>query len=142
MNVYSREKTLFDCLHKRNDAGTDVVLEALKTYKSQRQTNFDLVLRYAKQLRAEKAMRPYLEAIVCHAVSLPRFEAGSSTKTRRDSAILCKRFERFEWQVQTHRVTRQFCKIESLIETFGLFVHAIEDYGDEREGLARFVAVD
>jgi len=35
----SREKTLVDCFRKRNDVGTDVVLEALKFYKSQgRQT--------------------------------------------------------------------------------------------------------
>ena len=64
VKVYSREKTLVDCFRKRNDVGTDVVLEALKSYKSQGRTNFDLVLRYAKQLRAEKAMRPYLEALV------------------------------------------------------------------------------
>jgi predicted transcriptional regulator of viral defense system len=64
VKVYSREKTLVDCFRKRNEVGTDVVLEALKSYKSQGRTNFDLVLRYAKQLRAEKAMRPYLEALV------------------------------------------------------------------------------
>lgn len=64
VKVYSREKTLVDCFRKRNDIGTDVVLEALKFYKSQGRTNFDLVLRYATQLRAEKAMRPYLEALV------------------------------------------------------------------------------
>ena len=64
VKVYSREKTLVDCFRKRNDVGTDVVLEALKSYKSQGRTNFDLVLRYAKQLRTEKAMRPYLEALV------------------------------------------------------------------------------
>ena len=43
---------------------TDVVLEALKSYKSQGRTNFDLVLRYVKQLRSVKAMDPYLDAFV------------------------------------------------------------------------------
>ena len=63
VKVYSREKTLVDCFRRRNDVGTDVVLEALKSYRSQGRTNFDLVLRCAKKLRAERAMRPYLEAL-------------------------------------------------------------------------------
>ncbi len=35
VKVYCRENTLVDRFHKRNDVGTDVVLEGLKSYKSQ-----------------------------------------------------------------------------------------------------------
>lgn len=62
IKVYSLEKTLADCFKFRNKIGMDVVLEALKLYKSRKPFNLNELLRYAKICRVEKIIRPYLEA--------------------------------------------------------------------------------
>ncbi len=64
VKVYSPEKTLADCFKFRNKIGMDVVLEALKLYKSRKKFNLGELLKYAKICRVEKVMRPYLEAIL------------------------------------------------------------------------------
>ena len=64
VKVYSPEKTLADCFKFRNKIGMDVVLEALKLYKTRKKFNLGELLRYAKICRVEKVMQPYLEATV------------------------------------------------------------------------------
>lgn len=64
IKVYSPEKTLADCFKFRNKIGMDVVLEALKLYKTRKKSNLSELLKYAKVCRVEKVMRPYLEATV------------------------------------------------------------------------------
>jgi predicted transcriptional regulator of viral defense system len=64
IKVYSPEKTLADCFKFRNKIGMDVVLEALKLYKTRKQFNLGELLKYAKVCRVEKVMRPYLEVTV------------------------------------------------------------------------------
>lgn len=64
VKIYSLEKTLADCFKFRNKIGMDVVLEALKLYKTRKKFNFGELLKYAKICRVEHAMRPYLEATV------------------------------------------------------------------------------
>jgi len=60
--IYSAEKTLADCFKYRNKLGIDVVLEALKLYRSQKKYNLGKLLEYARVCRVEKIMKPYLEA--------------------------------------------------------------------------------
>ena len=64
VKVYSREKTLADCFKFRNKIGMDVVLEALKLHKEQNGFDLGALLGCARVCRVERAMRPYLEAIV------------------------------------------------------------------------------
>jgi predicted transcriptional regulator of viral defense system len=64
VKVYSPEKTLADCFKFRNKIGMDVVLEALKLYKTRKKFDLGKLLKYAKICRVEKVMRPYLEATV------------------------------------------------------------------------------
>ncbi|HOE83554.1 MAG TPA: type IV toxin-antitoxin system AbiEi family antitoxin domain-containing protein [Myxococcota bacterium] len=64
VRIYSPEKTLADCFKFRNQLGMDVVLEALKLYKSRRKFNIEALLKYAKICRVENVMRPYLEVSV------------------------------------------------------------------------------
>lgn len=64
VKVYSPEKTLADCFKFRNRIGMDVVLEALKLYKTRKKFDLGELLKYAKICRVEKVMRPYLEATV------------------------------------------------------------------------------
>lgn len=62
VKVYSPEKTLADCFKFRNKIGMDVVLEALKLYRSRMKFDHKKLLEYARICRVEKIMRPYLEA--------------------------------------------------------------------------------
>ncbi len=62
IKVYSPEKTLADCFKFRNKIGMDVVIEALKLYRSRKRVNVSELLKYAKHCRVENVMRPYLEA--------------------------------------------------------------------------------
>lgn len=64
VQIYNQEKTLADCFKFRNKLGMDVVLEALKLYKSHKKFNFAAVLKYAKICRVEKVMKPYLEVML------------------------------------------------------------------------------
>lgn len=64
VRIYSPEKTLADCFKFRNKLGMDVILEALKLYKSSKKFNLEVVLKYAKICRVEKVMKPYLEAML------------------------------------------------------------------------------
>lgn len=64
VRIYCREKTIVDCFCRRNEVGIDVVVESVKAYRSQQNRNVDLIMEYAKQLRAAAAIRPYLEALV------------------------------------------------------------------------------
>jgi len=62
VQIYSAEKTLVDCFKYRNKLGMDVVLEALKLYRSQKKYNLNKIIKYARICRVEKVMKPYLEA--------------------------------------------------------------------------------
>ena len=61
VHVYSPEKTLADCFKFRNKIGMDVVLEALKLYRTRMKFDAKKLLQYARICRAEQIMRPYLE---------------------------------------------------------------------------------
>ena len=62
IRIYSPEKTLADCFKYRNKIGMDIVLEALKLYKTRKKFNLTELLKYARICRVEKVMKPYLEA--------------------------------------------------------------------------------
>lgn len=64
IKVYNPEKTLADCFKFRNQIGMDVVLEALKLYRSKKKFNMKDIYYYARICRVENVMRPYLEALV------------------------------------------------------------------------------
>jgi predicted transcriptional regulator of viral defense system len=62
VRIYSPEKTMADCFKFRNNIGMEVVLEALRFYKSRRKFKLDELLKYARICRVERIMTPYLEA--------------------------------------------------------------------------------
>ena len=62
VQIYSPEKTLADCFKFRNKIGMDVVLEALKLYRSRMKFDSKKILEYARICRVEQVMHPYLEA--------------------------------------------------------------------------------
>lgn len=64
VQIYSPEKTLADCFKYRHKLGMDVVIEALKLYRSQKKIKLNKILEYASICRVEKVITPYLEAIL------------------------------------------------------------------------------
>ena len=62
--IYSREKTVADCFKFRGKLGIDIAIEALRDYLRLADRNLDELLRFARIDRVEKAMRPYLEALL------------------------------------------------------------------------------
>ncbi|MBW2247022.1 MAG: type IV toxin-antitoxin system AbiEi family antitoxin domain-containing protein [Deltaproteobacteria bacterium] len=64
VKIYNPEKTLADCFKFRNKIGMEVVLEALKLYRSRQQFNLEKLLKYAEVCRVRKVMMPYLEATI------------------------------------------------------------------------------
>ncbi|MBN2029815.1 type IV toxin-antitoxin system AbiEi family antitoxin domain-containing protein [bacterium] len=62
VKIYNPEKTIVDCFKFRNRIGTEVVLEAIKTYRSRQQFNLEKLFTYAKICRVKSIMTPYLEA--------------------------------------------------------------------------------
>jgi predicted transcriptional regulator of viral defense system len=62
VQIYSPEKTLADCFKFRNKIGMDIVIEALKLYKTRKKFNLGELMKYARICRVEKVMKPYLEA--------------------------------------------------------------------------------
>ncbi len=62
VRIYSAEKTLVDCFKFRKKIGMDVVLEALRFYKSRYKIDIGKLIEYAMICRVEKIMTPYLEA--------------------------------------------------------------------------------
>ena len=64
VKIYTPEKTLADCFKFRNKIGMDVVIEALKLYRSRQQFNLERLLTYAEVCRVKNIMTPYLEATI------------------------------------------------------------------------------
>lgn len=64
VKIFDIEKTLADCVKFRNKIGMDVVIEALKMYWQEKNTNIDKLYKYAKINRVEKILQPIIETIV------------------------------------------------------------------------------
>jgi predicted transcriptional regulator of viral defense system len=63
LKVYSVARTVVDCFKFRNKIGLDVALEALRLARQRKRAQNRELLRYARLLRVEKSMSPYLQAI-------------------------------------------------------------------------------
>jgi predicted transcriptional regulator of viral defense system len=64
VKIYTPEKTVADCFKFRNKLGMDVVIEALRLYRSRRRFNLEKLLKYAEVCRVKNIMMPYLEATI------------------------------------------------------------------------------
>lgn len=63
LKVYSVARTVADCFKFRNKIGLDVAIEALRLARQRKRVQNRELLRYARLLRVEKFMSPYLQAI-------------------------------------------------------------------------------
>jgi predicted transcriptional regulator of viral defense system len=63
LKVYGAARTVVDCFKFRNKIGLDVALEGLRLLRQRKRVQNRELLRYARLLRVEKPMSPYLQAI-------------------------------------------------------------------------------
>lgn len=63
MKIYNAARTIADCFKFRNKIGLDVALEALRLARQRRRLQNRELLRYAKLLRVEKVISPFLQAV-------------------------------------------------------------------------------
>jgi predicted transcriptional regulator of viral defense system len=62
VHIYGVAKTVVDCFRFRNKIGLDVALEALREIIRSKKTTINEINRFAKLVRLERVIRPYLEA--------------------------------------------------------------------------------
>jgi predicted transcriptional regulator of viral defense system len=63
IKVYSATRSVVDTFKFRNKIGLDVALEALRLARTRKRVSIRELLHYARLLRVERALRPYLEAL-------------------------------------------------------------------------------
>jgi len=64
VTVTDPEKTLVDCVKFRNQLGTELVIEALRTYRQSMRIQVDKMMNYARICRVAKVMGYYLDGIL------------------------------------------------------------------------------
>jgi predicted transcriptional regulator of viral defense system len=63
LKIYNVPRTVVDCFKFRNKVGLDVALEALRLARQRKRVQNRELLHYARLLRVETPMTPYLQAI-------------------------------------------------------------------------------
>ena len=63
VKIYNVARTVADCFKFRNKIGVDVAIEALRLARQRKRAQNRELLRYAKLLRVEKVITPYIQAI-------------------------------------------------------------------------------
>lgn len=62
--IFDAEKTVCDIVSRRNTLGIDLMVEVLSRYVQRPDRQMDRLAYYARRLRAEKTLRPYLEVLL------------------------------------------------------------------------------
>ncbi len=63
LKIYSAARSVVDCFKFRNKLGLDIALEALRVARQRKRVQNRELLHYARLLRVENPMSPYLQAI-------------------------------------------------------------------------------
>ena len=63
LKIYSAARSVVDCFKFRNKLGMDVALEALRLARLRKRVQNRELLLYARLLRVENPMSPYLQAV-------------------------------------------------------------------------------
>lgn len=64
LNYYNLERSVCDAVKFRNKVGEEIMTEVLKSFMKRTDKNIDLLMQYAKTMRVEKIMSPYLKAML------------------------------------------------------------------------------
>jgi predicted transcriptional regulator of viral defense system len=63
VKIYSREKTLCDCMRYRKQIGQDIIKEMMVSYLKGHNRNLDMLLKHAKICGVTKEIQTYLEVL-------------------------------------------------------------------------------
>lgn len=63
VRIYSVARTVVDCFKYRNKLGLDVAIEALRFTRARKRISNREILRFARLLRQDRVMAPYLEGV-------------------------------------------------------------------------------
>jgi predicted transcriptional regulator of viral defense system len=63
VRIYGVARTLVDCFKYRNKLGLDVAIEALRFARTRKRISNREVLHFARLLRQDRVMAPYLESV-------------------------------------------------------------------------------
>jgi hypothetical protein len=63
LKIHSAARTVVDCFKFRNKIGLDVAIEAPRLARQRKRVRDRELLHYARMLRVERPMLPYLQAI-------------------------------------------------------------------------------
>jgi len=61
IHITNPARTVCDIVKYRNKIGKDLMLEVIRSYVKRKDKNISLILDYARRLRVEKIIKPYLE---------------------------------------------------------------------------------
>jgi len=64
IKIYGLERSVCDAVKFRNKIGNDIASEVLNSYIKRKDRNIDLLMKYAKNMRMEKIITTYLQAIL------------------------------------------------------------------------------
>ena len=63
IHVYNKERTICDCIKKKEKLDSSLVLEAVKRYMSESGNDYARLLQYAQMLNIRNAVKQYLEVL-------------------------------------------------------------------------------
>lgn len=63
IRVYDKERTICDCIKKKDKLDSSIVLKAVKHYMSESGNDYALLLQYAQMLNIRDKVRQYLEVL-------------------------------------------------------------------------------
>ena len=63
VRIYNVARTVVDCFKYRNKLGLDVAIEALRFARARKRISNREILRFARLLRQDRVMAPYLESV-------------------------------------------------------------------------------
>jgi len=63
VRVYDKERTLCDCIKKKNSLDFDLVVSAIKRYMEEKGADFAKLLSYAEMFKIRDIVRQYMEAL-------------------------------------------------------------------------------
>jgi predicted transcriptional regulator of viral defense system len=63
VRIYGVARTIVDCFKYRNKLGLDVAIEALRFARDRKRISNREILRFARLLRQDRVMAPYLESV-------------------------------------------------------------------------------
>ncbi|MCL2525751.1 MAG: type IV toxin-antitoxin system AbiEi family antitoxin domain-containing protein [Coriobacteriia bacterium] len=63
LRVYDRERTICDCIKKKDSLDIDLVLSAVKQYMAENESDYAKLLNYADKLKIRDTVKQYMEVL-------------------------------------------------------------------------------